>query len=429
MLFWKYLRRTAHRLQPLLNQPPVAEPKGRATTRPQEAERLGWRQGETKEPIALTREVNEFLRTHYDFRYNLLTEETEFRPAGDRQATFTPVSRRDLNTFCLAAHERGIACWDKDLLRYVQSTLIADYHPLRLYMDELPPWDGTDRLEALARRVSNLPLWIGCFHTWMRGLAAQWMGVPGMHANSVAPILVSREQGRQKSTFCKALMPPRLARYYLDSFKLTAAGRPERLLAEMGLVNMDEFDKYPPSALPTLKNLMQMASLNVCKAYQRNFRNLPRVASFIGTSNRSDLLTDPTGSRRFICVEVGHVIPCDGIEHEQVFAQLKTELLSGARHWFTKEEEHALQRHNQAFYRSCPAEEVFRAYFRPAAEAEEGYECLSSADIFKRLKHSNPAAMRNSSPNNFGRLLVGIGVPRRHTKQGNVYLVKRVKDG
>jgi predicted P-loop ATPase len=78
----------------------------------------------------------------------------------------------------------------------------------------------------------------------------------------------------------------------------------ERRLAEMGLLNLDEFDKFSPAKMPLLKNLMQMASLSLCKAYQKNYRVLPRIASFIGTSNRKDLLTDPTGSRRFICVKV-----------------------------------------------------------------------------------------------------------------------------
>ena len=83
-------------------------------------------------------------------------------------------------------------------------------------------------------------------------------------------------------------MPPALSRYYMDNLKLSAQGKPERLLAEMGLLNMDEFDKYGTQQMPLLKNLMQMANLNICKAYQKNFRNLPRIASFIGTSNRFD---------------------------------------------------------------------------------------------------------------------------------------------
>ena len=375
---------------------------------------------ERKLPIRLTQEVRTFLQERYDFRYNLLTEETEFRPAGKRATPFEPIGKRELNTFCMEAHDLGISCWDKDLSRYIYSTCVSEYHPFLLYMEELPDWDGTDRLEALARRVSDHPLWVKSFHTWMLGLTAQWLGMTGIHANSVAPILVSSEQGRQKSTFCKALMPPVLSRYYIDNLKLSAQGKPERLLAEMGLLNMDEFDKYGTQQMPLLKNLMQMANLNICKAYQKNFRNLPRIASFIGTSNRFDLLTDPTGSRRFICIEVG-------IMHDQIYAQLKAELLSGLRYWFTKEEEWKLQRHNAAFYHPCPAEEVFHACFQKAADDEEGSERLSASDIFRRLKMYNPAAMRGSNPAAFAQTLLAAGITRKHTKYGNVYLVKPMK--
>ena len=381
----------------------------------------------TKPPLRLTQEVRAFLQEHYDFRYNLLTEETEFRPTGKPGIPFEPVGKRELNTFCMEAHDQGISCWDKDLSRYVYSTCIPAYHPFRLYIEELPAWDGTDRLEALARRVSDHPLWVKSFHTWMLGLTAQWAGVSGVHANSVAPLLVSSEQGRQKSTFCKALMPQALSRYYMDNLKLTAQGKAERLLAEMGLVNMDEFDKYSAQQMPLLKNLMQMANLNICKAYQKNFRNLPRIASFIGTSNRFDLLTDPTGSRRFICVEVEHNIDCAGIEHGQIYAQLKAELLAGARSWFTKEEERELQRHNTAFYHPCPAEEVFHACFRIAELEDEEQERISAADIFRRLKMYNPSAMRGSNPATFAQVLLAAGVTRKHTKYGNVYLVKPLK--
>ena len=73
-------------------------------------------------------------------------------------------------------------------------------------------------------------------------------------------------------------MPDVLMRYYTDNLKLTSQGQAERLLAEMGLLNMDEFDKYAENKMPLLKNLMQMSTLNIRKAYQQNFRQLPRVA-------------------------------------------------------------------------------------------------------------------------------------------------------
>lgn len=383
--------------------------------------------GKKNGSTCLTEQVNDFLRTQYDFRYNLLTEETEFRPlddAGKAIGFFQPVSKRDLNTFCMEAHAKGISCWDKDVSRYIYSTRIAEYHPFRLYMDELPVWDGIDRVTSLALRVSDLPLWVRGFHTWLLGVAAQWSGKTGIHANSVAPILVSSEQGRLKSTFCKSLMPAALQHYYMDNLKLTSEGKAERLMSEMGLINLDEFDKYAAGKMPLLKNLMQMSSLHICKAYQKNYRDLPRVASFIGTSNRYDLLNDPTGSRCYLCVEVIKPIDCEGIEHAQLFAQLKAELEQGIPYWFSKEQERELQRHNVSFYHACPAEDVFNCCFRVALPEEECLH-LSAAEIYQELKKMNSAALRGFNPNQFAQVLTKMGVGRKHTEYGNVYSVIR----
>ena len=370
----------------------------------------------------LTASVDLFLKSHYDFRYNVLTEETEFRLLERMNEGLQPVNQRVLNTFCLEAHEAGIGCWDRDLSRCIYSTRIAEYHPFRLYLDELPEWDGIDRVSALARRVSENPLWEKGFRIWMLGMTAQWMGVMGDHANSVAPLLISTEQGYFKSTFCKSLLPPVLRCYYMDKVDLTSQGNVERRLAEMGLLNLDEFDKFSPAKMPLLKNLMQMSSLRLCKAYQKNYRSLPRIASFIGTSNRKDLLTAPTGSRRFICVEVERPIDCEAIEYEQLYSQLKVAILSGQRYWFTKEEEQELQRNNMAFYRQGPVEDVLRACYRPA-EREEECDLLSAADIFQCLRKRNPAAMRGANPASLAQILVAVGIERKHTKFGNVYRV------
>ena len=359
----------------------------------------------------LTEQVNRFLQNSYLFRYNLLTDETEYRPANAADKTFVTIGKRELNTLCLEAHARGILCWDKDISRFLFSKHVPEYHPFLLYFEQLPVWDGIDRITRLAQRISSESYWINGFHTWMLGLTAQWTGQTGKHANSVAPVLVSREQGRRKSSFCRALMPDVLARYYTDNLKLTSQGQAERMLAEMGLLNMDEFDKYADNKMPLLKNLMQMSVLNIRKAYQQNFRQLPRIASFIGTSNRFDLLTDPTGSRRFLCIEVKHNIDCIGIEHDQIFAQLKAELIAGRRNWFTKPEEEELQWHNEAFYRVSLVEEAVHSLFRTPLPAEKSFD-LTAADIFDELQKTHPALMRGSNPMQFGSVQLQAGLKR-----------------
>ena len=369
---------------------------------------------------ALGSDIEEFLTSRYDFRYNLLTDETEFRPAGQRSAAFTPVGKRELNTFCIEAHAEGIPCWDKDLNRYVYSTYIPAYHPFLLYMDELPDWDGKDRLTALACRVSSRPHWVRGFHTWMLGLASQWMGVSGLHANSVAPVLVSREQGRRKSSFCRALMPDVLARYYTDNLKLTSQGQAERMLAEMGLLNMDEFDKYADNKMPLLKNLMQMKKLDFRKSHRSSYSHLPRMASFIGTSNRKALLTDPSGSRRYFFAEVKEKIDCSPLEHKQLFAQLKAELDEGKRYWFSAAEESELKLRNQAYYALPTEAEMILHCFR-LPEKGEDFKLYSAVCLFNILLKRYPAAMRGITINKMGRIMNSLGAERMHTTTGNMY--------
>jgi predicted P-loop ATPase len=334
------------------------------------------------------------------------------------------VGKRELNTFCLDAHAAGISCWDKDVNRYIYSTRIPSYNPFRLYMSELPAWDGVDRLAPLARRVSDRRYWVAGFHRWMLGVAAQWMGRKSKHANSVAPILVSSEQGHQKSTFCRSLMPEALERYYMDNFKITSQGQAERMMAEMGLISMDEFDKFPAGQMPLLKNLMQMPKLTIRKAYQTNFNCLDRLASFIGTSNRFDLLSDPTGSRRFLCVEVKKPIDSNGIEHAQIYAQLKAELAAGERAWFDKAEESAMQQQNLLFGVTSLAEDLFYRYFRLPEPGENSLE-MTAADIFGTLKKHHAALLHDCSSQKFAQMLIKVGLTRRHTEYGNVYKIMR----
>ena len=371
----------------------------------------------------LQKSLETFLQERIEFRFNLLSEETEYRYKQLETDRFYPVTQRDLNSICMEARRTGIDCRDRDVNRFVYSKEVKEYHPFRQYMERLPEWDGKDRVSDLARRVSSEPLWVEGFHRWMLALASQWMGSDRMHANSLAPILVSERQGCQKSTFCKSLMPSSLVRYYTDSVDLSASTQMEQKLGLFGLINLDEFDRLPDRKMALLKNWMQMAGMNVRKAHAKHFHPLPRLASFIGTTNQKNLLSAPTGSRRFLCVEVQGKINCESIEHDQIYAQLKNELQKGERHWFTSGEEEAIMRSNEAFYKRPIEEDVFHACFRAACPGDLNVHPLSAASIFQILKEKNPAAMRGSTASNFGKVLTALHIERKHTRYGNLYQV------
>ena len=76
--------------------------------------------------------------------------------------------------------------------------------------------------------------------------------------------------------------------------------------------------------------MVQLGTMQARRPYAAGFSKMARVASFIGTSNRFDLLTDPTVSRRFYCQEVKRVIDCDTpLDYAQLYAQLLHEVQSG----------------------------------------------------------------------------------------------------
>ena len=173
--------------------------------------------------------LERYLFAHYYFRFNLLTEQTEFLEKGDDIANFRVLDKRELNTLAFELTRNGVKCGFGELSRYFQSSLIDSYHPFEFYLNSLPRWDGKDRVTDLAMRVSRNPLWLKGFRRWMLAMTAQWMRLNPIHANSVAPLLISEEQGMMKSTFCKSLIPESLQAYYTDQADLSAKGNMEQV--------------------------------------------------------------------------------------------------------------------------------------------------------------------------------------------------------
>ena len=364
-----------------------------------------------------------FLSENFDFRYNVLTDMPECKPKNEN--TYRMIDKRMMNTLSFEAMMDGVDCKDVDVKRFLFSERIPTHHPLKDYMAHLPEWDGTDRVTMLAARVSGKAMWLNGFHRWMLGMVAQWMGYTSRCANALAPILISTEQGMCKSTFCSMLLPEELRPYYTDKFAITSTSGCEQKISTFGLINMDEFNQYNERMMIMLKNLMQMKKVNYRKCFKAYYSDLPRIASFIGTSNEKSLLTDETGSRRFLCIEVEKPIDCSPIDYPQLYAQLKRELEDGKRYWLTKEEELEIQEHNQAFYKQSTEEEVFFKVFRLPKEGEP-FVKMTASSIFDMLQRRYPVLMRGANVRQFGKVLCHIGVKKTRTNQGSIYEVALV---
>ena len=233
----------------------------------------------------------QLLQERYALRYNVMTEEAEYRLKTDVASPWRSLDQRTFNTMTIDTIDAKLGMWGRDVDRILHSHKMDSFHPLHDYMAQLPAWDGLDRATPLAQRVSHHPLWVKGFRVWLRALTALWMGHAACRSNQLVPLLVSEMQGWHKSSFCRLLMPEPLLRYYTDQFTPNKGAEP--LLARMGLINLDEFDRYSPQQLPKLKNLIH-SNISPC-AGSTNRRCSPCRAQLLSSARamKSNSSTTP----------------------------------------------------------------------------------------------------------------------------------------
>ena len=107
-------------------------------------------------------------------------------------------------------------------------------------------WDGNDHIGRLAESVpTNCPQWKNWFRKWFLSMVAQWIGKDRRYGNSVAPLLIS-QQGYNKSTFCRRILPPQFKQTYIDNLDIAEKKTTLIAMAQSLLINLDEFNAIPP---------------------------------------------------------------------------------------------------------------------------------------------------------------------------------------
>jgi predicted P-loop ATPase len=365
--------------------------------------------------------IHEYIMSHYLLHYNVLDDQYEIKERSSH-APFRILDEREENSLTMELLNAGVNCFDRDVHRYIHSKAVAEYHPLLDYLSRLPKWDGKDRVEELASRVSSEPFWQKIFHRWLLGVVAQWMGKNKLHSNCLTPILISHKQGRKKSSFCKCLLPRSLRRYYTDICDITSRSNVHGMLPKFALINLDEMDRLGPSKMASLKNILQVSEVRMKLPYQTGYVMLQRIASFIATSNFSELLTDPSGGRRFFPIELKGIIGRLNITYSQLYAQLKEELQKGMRYWLSLTEENQLLKRNAAYVRRPYEETLFFECFRLPKDGEESIK-LPLHRIYEILRKKSAAVMRDIALGSFGQHLAMIGVQKETSQYGNLYKV------
>lgn len=371
--------------------------------------------------------LEEFMKRRYEFRYNTVLGDLEYRQRDSIHFYFQPADQRVRSSIAMKALKEGVRVWDRDITR-LSSDYVPLYNPIEEYLYNTGRWDGKDRIRALADLVPcHNPHWRELFYRWFLGMVAHWRGIDKQHGNNTSPLLVG-PQGYRKSTFCRILLPPELRFGYTDSIDFKSKQEAERSLGRFFLINIDEFDQINANQQGFLKHLLQKPVANLRKPYGTTIQEMRRYASFIGTSNLKDLLTDPSGSRRFICIEVTGPIQTNvTINYHQLYAQAMHDIMKGERYWLDDTDEAIVKEYNREFERVDPLEELFLCHFRGAEESEEG-EWLTAMQIFNDLQQKTRDKLAINRIAAFGRTLRKLDILNKKSNRGTLYHLVRIEE-
>ena len=378
------------------------------------------------------RELIRRLEQRYVFRRNEIMGWTEYRRNASAHSLWAPIDRSAVSDFVIELRVAGVNISEKDVWNYVLSRRrIPRYNPVTDYLyDCRDKWDGKDHIRALARTVpTEYQQWPDLFHTWFLSMVAQWRGMNRRFGNALVPLLVSR-QGYHKSDFCRQLLPRQLRSWgFTDSLLMEEKKTVLTGMTQLLLINLDEFNQISPRQQEGfLKNIIQLPVVKLKRPHAKHIEDVPRLASFIATTNQADVLSDPAGSRRFIGVHVtGDINTTQQPNYEQLYAQAMQELDNDVRYWLDADETTLLMEHNRQFQQYSAALNYFFDYFEVTDDATSPDSIwLSASAILAEVKHRAGGAMKVPTLNKFARELRQLpDIHSRSTRAAVEYLVKR----
>ena len=361
--------------------------------------------------LETTLAIESFLKENFLFRRNVLNGKVEFAIKPSEEATnddgkeepFRPLTQEALNSMIRKAKKEQVikkGSAKTEIVEYVHSEDVPIHNPISEYLESLPKWDGKNHIAELFSRLPSITSeQQGFLATWLLSAVAHWIQMDTLHGNECVPTLIGA-QGCGKTTFYHRLLPPELRQYYLDHLNLSNKFDKEMALTNNLLVNLDELDAIRPSQHAALKQTLSKSKVNGRPIYGCAQEDRLRFASFVATTNNPHPLTDPTGSRRYICLTIpeGQYIDNTGeIDYGQLYAQVMYELkVAKTPYWFSNDEVARIQDLNQNYLEQKDISEIVEICFRKPKDGESA-KAMNTKMMLDHIRKEYPSIEINHS--------------------------------
>lgn len=344
-----------------------------------------------KKEVRLTL-ISDWLQENYlDYgrlRHNMVTDRIQVATDIDN-TQWRDIEDTEFNSMliqCAEALQRNIAKNEFETVLF--SNIVPMVHPLRNYIQSLQPyvegepdWIGMKADEVTLLYPEQRDRFQACLRKWLISMVACWMD--DTKRNDQVLVLIG-PQGIYKTTWLESLLPTSL-RMYQNKLVLNGMGKVDddvrNMLYENALINMDELDAMNNSELNQVKSLITAQEVNNRGKYQRFKKRHVRIASFCGSTNKTQFLTDLTGSRRWLPFEVTNIrSPFDSFfPLDRMFAQAFYDYQRGVMYWFDKDDIASMELHNEEYRMQESEEELLKLWFDTPADGKG--EFMTAAEI------------------------------------------------
>lgn len=196
------------------------------------------------------------------------------------------------------------------------------FDPVKEMIAELPPWDGTERLNSWLKdhfeAEGDEEYLAQVFRKWMCAMIMRAY-YPGIKFDWM-PIFEGA-QGVGKSSFGRLLCGDK---YFTDWLPNLADKDAALSLRGIWVVELGELSQFRKNEMEVIKGFITRTIDKVRPPHGRKVQEIFRRCVFFGTTNRETYLRDDTGNRRFKPVKVGELdFKALRLDRDQLFAEAK----------------------------------------------------------------------------------------------------------
>ena len=361
--------------------------------------------------------IRKYLAKKYQLRFNEIALEFEIKT---ENGDWTELN---LNSLYIELTQAGINIAFNKLEILMRIHLISIFNPFENYFQNLEKWDGENhiqRLTSFVKTTDTEPFQIH-FEKWLTRSVV--CALKRGYINKQCFVLCNTKQNSGKTTFLRYLIPPSLEKYYTEDIGVDKDGL--IALCKNFIINIDELSVMSKTDVNILKAFISKNTVNARLPYDRKSSLMYRTSSFCGSTNRSDFLTDETGSVRWIIFEVLEIDfgYSKEINIKQVWAQAYHNAFERKNYnpELTAEDLIENEKRNEKFKQITLEQEILITHFE---KSENKNDFLTATEIMLAMSNALGVRMNNVK---IGKALTALNFERiKHSKkQIYGYLIKR----